>query len=393
MIALWVIADTRFDLPQKVLIDVLERYLARVDRLGDDPRRVLIRHQYVTALLYNSRYREAAAVQHETSAIADRLGDNTSKAYAAAGEIGVSTPFAPKPLNEFEILKAEAIKAASDTADVYIQSWTWFEIGFEEFHRGRMTHARDAARELMQVGRLLNDPRSTGLGLTLLSCIALASDSYAEALDYTEQSLVVAVTPWDRCISIHAKGCALVLLRRIDEGAKLLEKDRRRCVTDGHLAPLAASDGILGVCQVLQGNIGNGIHLLEEAILRREREGYRTVADWYRLNLCEVYLQVLGGNEKPPFSTLLRNLPILLKVMVTAPSRIPVLVSHVLENPHFDPAGHFTGRAQMLLGLLWKIKKKRALAVQHLTEARRIFSQFGQTPILARADAALAELG
>ena len=51
------------------------------------------------------------------------------------------------------------------------------------------------------------------------------------------------------------------------------------------------------------------------------------------------------------------------------------------------------GRVQMILGLLYKVKKKRALAVEHLTEARRILSQFGQTPFLARVEAALAELG
>ena len=47
----------------------------------------------------------------------------------------------------------------------------------------------------------------------------------------------------------------------------------------------------------------------------------------------------------------------------------------------------------MILGLLYKAKKKRALAVQHLTEAKRIASQFGATPMLARIEAALAEVG
>jgi hypothetical protein len=47
----------------------------------------------------------------------------------------------------------------------------------------------------------------------------------------------------------------------------------------------------------------------------------------------------------------------------------------------------------MILGLLYKTKKKRALALQHLAEANRILSQFGQTPILARVETALAELG
>jgi hypothetical protein len=78
---------------------------------------------------------------------------------------------------------------------------------------------------------------------------------------------------------------------------------------------------------------------------------------------------------------------------ITASSRIPTLVRHVLENPQFDPAGVLVGRAQMTLGLLYKAKKKRALALQHLTDARRILGQFEQTPMLARVDAALAELG
>ena len=47
----------------------------------------------------------------------------------------------------------------------------------------------------------------------------------------------------------------------------------------------------------------------------------------------------------------------------------------------------------MILGLLYKAKKKRTLALKHLTAARQILSPFGQTPMLARVEAALAELG
>jgi len=377
----------------KAMIGILERYAARIARMGDDPRAVLIRHQYVFALLWNTRYREAAAMQRETSPIADRLGDSRSKAYSLAGEIHVSTFVAPKPLNEFETLKREAIKAASETADAYIQTWTRFVIGWEEFHRGRINDARDAARELMQVGRQLDDPRSTGLGLMLLTWISLISDSFAEALEYSEQALAAAVTPLDRAGAVNGKGGALVLLRRTDEGAKLLEENNRRCVADGDLYQLAGSAGTVGVCKVFQGNIGGGIRWLEGAISTREKEGYRASADWYRLFLCEVYLHIIGGEEKLPFLTLLRNLPILLKVMATASSRIRVLMARFLENPNFDPDGHHVGRARMTLGLLYKAKKKRPLAAQHLTDARRILSPFGQTPMLARLDAALAELG
>ena len=117
------------------------------------------------------------------------------------------------------------------------------------------------------------------------------------------------------------------------------------------------------------------------------------MADWFRLYLAELYLQMIAGNEKPPpLLILLRNLPTILRVMMTAHSRIPDLLKRVMANPHFDPAGHYIGRAQMILGQFYKVKKKRALAVQHLNEAKRILSKFGPTPILARVDTALAEL-
>jgi hypothetical protein len=68
----------------------------------------------------------------------------------------------------------------------------------------------------------------------------------------------------------------------------------------------------------------DGIRLIEGAILRCDKEGYRDMADWSRLYLAEVYLEIIAGREKPPFLTLLKNLPILLKVMVTAPSAFPI---------------------------------------------------------------------
>jgi hypothetical protein len=84
---------------------------------------------------------------------------------------------------------------------------------------------------------------------------------------------------------------------------------------------------------------------------------------------------------------------VLIKILFVGRSSIEKLVSQVRSNPQFDPDGHHIGRAEMILGLLYRGRRKRALAVQHLTEARRILSQLGKTPILARVETALSELG
>jgi class 3 adenylate cyclase len=376
-----------------VLIDIVERYLARVDRLGDDSRAVRIRHQYGFTLAWNTRYRDAAAMQRETALIADRLGDSTSIAYSLANEIFVSTIIAPKPLHEFEIVKRQAIAAASDTADAYIQGYLRFVIWVEELYRGRISEARAMAHELMQVGQQLKDPRCTGLGLLMLGGVAVTIGSYAETVEYGEQLLSVAVTPWDLEAGTLLKGFGLVVLGQTEEGAKLLDGQRSRAVTYGYLHTLCDSDPFIGLCKIFRGDMAGGIRFLEEAILRREKEGNWRMADGYRITLCEVYLNIIGGYKALPLQMLLRNLPILLKVMMTASSRIPSVIARMAESPLADHSGYHHGHARLILGLLYKIKKKRALALEHLTEAKRALSEIGQTPTLARVDAALAQLG
>ena len=56
--------------------------------------------------------------------------------------------------------------------------------------------------------------------------------AYTEALEYSEQSLSFA-TQSLRTLALGAKASALVALRRIEEGAKLLEEVRRCCEAGG----------------------------------------------------------------------------------------------------------------------------------------------------------------
>jgi hypothetical protein len=226
-----------------------------------------------------------------------------------------------------------------------------------------MIQARRSARELMELGRQRNDPRATGYGLVLLAWIALTSDSYAEALEYGEQALAVAVAPLDRNLAIGAKGVALLLMQRLEEALKLVKQQRDRLSVDGYLLSVFPSDPAVGVAKIFNGNVAEGINWIEQAILRREQEGTRHFADWYRLILGEIYLQALLGKERPPLPVLFKNLLILLTMRLTASSRIQRMMTHVLENPYFDPDGFRIGHAHVILGLLYKVKNKRSDAL------------------------------
>ena len=59
------------------------------------------------------------------------------------------------------------------------------------------------------------------------------------------------------------------------------------------------------------------------------------------MHLCEIYLEVISGTEKPSINVLFRNAFTLATIIFRAEHRISNLVELVRQNPRFDPSGHF----------------------------------------------------
>jgi class 3 adenylate cyclase len=375
----------------RAIIEAIERFGPRIKRLGDNAALVQIYHQYVLALLWSGRYADAQETQKQLSKLATSVGDPRSIALALASDIHVSTNVAPYTIAQFEELGRQAIAAACQVEDSYLQYFLRFAISWEEIHRGRILKANEIADEAMAIGRRNRDSRSMGLGLATKAWIALTSDNYGEALNFAEAALEAAYTPWDR---IGARGVQIysrVLLRR--PGAYELCRDfREECAANGWHWYWLGAEGMIGVAAVLAGKIRLGLKRTKEAIAARDKEGYRASADWTRLALAEIYVEIIEGREKPAISILAKNMLALAKVFLTAEKHVKNLIAHVKKDAHFDPNGHHIGRSEMLLGLMYKAKKKHVLALQHLTEAHRISAQYGPTPLLARIERALSEL-
>ena len=83
-------------------IDVVERHKDRIERLGEDPRVIIIRHHYVVSLLWNTRFQEAQAIQNTIMPLSERLGDPRARAYALAAQMLVTCIIAPMSVAELE---------------------------------------------------------------------------------------------------------------------------------------------------------------------------------------------------------------------------------------------------------------------------------------------------
>ena len=360
-------------------------------RFGDSRHHAHFLHHYASCLVWNARYLDALSVRQELSAMAIRLGDPESMAYALVSELSVSSYCAPMTIELFQSKRREAEAALASLDDAYLQNFYLAITAYDELLRGRVAEARDAADRMIVIGVSMNDPRSLGYGTAMKALIAMVSDDYETALNLSEQALGVSRAVLEWAIATNAKTCALVPLNK-PGAVEELNHHMAYCAERSWALFTAGPDPMLGVALVMNGRIGEGLRRIEMSVGRREKEGYKAAADWNRLFLCEIYLGILSGQGGASLGVLLRNIRSLTGVLIFGEKRIVALVEHVRSNLQFDRNGHYLGRVEMILGLLYKTKKKKALAIRHLTESRRIISPSGPSPILTRIDAALAEL-
>ena len=285
------------------VVDIADKFAARLHNLGDSTQTVLVVHQKVFALCFMNKFKAALAEQANITRMAERLGDDRSRAYSLSSQILVSSAVAPKTLQDLEPLVRSALEAASRTEDAYIRSVVRWVIAIDQIGRGRMSVAREIAEEMSAIGRELNDPRPRGMGMGILGWIALTSDDYGKALNCAEECLQIAYTPQERMNALGVKGAALALLRRLEEGQFVLSDIRTQLIELNWRYELILLDPAFGILAVLNGKIGEGIRIIESVIATARRDGWRVAEDWAKLFLCEVYLEVMFPKDKPPLES------------------------------------------------------------------------------------------
>ena len=362
-----------------------------LSKSGDSRHHVHFLHHYVSCLVVNGRYRDALRVEEEMTQMAQRLNDPDTKAYALVSELCVSCYCGQLSSDEFEAKQVEAERLLEGLDDAYLMNFFMAHVGWNAVCRGRVADAHKAAKDMIAVGVSTNDPRALGYGTAMQALIALASDDNEKALEISEQALGLSRAEFEIAIASAAKYAALVPLGK-PGAVQELKGFIDLCKDRGWELFNSTPDTMWGVALAMDGRIGEGLAHIEGVIVRREAEGYQNAADWYRLFLCEVYLEILAGEGDASLGVLLRNMRALAGVMILGPKRIVALIEKVRLNTMFDHEGHHIGRAELILGIMYKIKKKKALAQKHLDEAYRILSPAGASPILKRVEDAMAQL-
>ena len=372
------------------LAGLVERYRTRVDRLGAVQPRVIVLTNYSFASILTCQYRSALSSAEEALQAALELDDARSKAYARAAIVLANTVMS-RNSDDTEAQAKLGVLESDQTDDPYLQSWVRFSAAWLFLYRGLPDRGRRAALELQERGRVRGDPRAAAHGLWILGWLDIIDERYEDAVVHGNQCIELALTPLDREVGFQIKGVAEILRGNVAEGAVMVREHRRRALANGFDYCRVGSDPALGIAMVLEGDFAGGVRFIEGTVQWNDLAGSPLGRDFARIFLAEAYLEFLAPKQKPPPSVIVKNLPFLLRTMMTGRRRAIELLMQAGKNQTFA-GGYFEARINADLGILHKLAKRPAEARSYLMRARPVAESQGAAGLLSKIDSALTDL-
>jgi class 3 adenylate cyclase len=375
-----------------VLKQAAERYIPRLEAIGDSAQLVFTMYFQALGLVGRTEFAVGEAVSRKALEVAERIGDLKAKAYAMNGILHASTFLACYPHEATERLGAECLALSSRLGDNAALNYAHWNIALDYSFRGLTREGREWALKLLDAGRQRDDRRALGIAHTILAMIDLMVGDYHQAAFHSDECMRTAVTPFERKMGAITKASAEIFVGDVQERVVDLLEAIRAASDAGWELMVVFGATFAGVGHVLSGRISVGTQLLESAVKTYDARGADLPATFNKIPLAEIYLEMLTSRARPPLSVILRNLGTILRIKLFGMRRIKVLLEQAARAPHLDERGVTRARINMNIGLLHKLKKEPNLARQYLQKARAPAEHHGAALLVAKIDAALAEL-
>ncbi len=377
------------------IIELVERYLPRVEALGDKKRlsRFLFEGGY--AHIFAAKAEPGRNLLDRARALGEESGDDVAVAYANLGLMWHRV-FWGEPGEERRKTQRETGERVVETGkrhgDIWLASKTLLCLGLDGMAWGRPGEARADLLRLLALSRETNDPRPRSMGLWAMAALHLYEGDFEAAIESADESRRVCLSPVDRFAARCYRACALVLMGRIEEGLATLTSVVMRAEERGMVFNMAVPRMIIGVRTVIAGEMARGVRVIEDTAARFTAMGQTIIHPAGDDFLGRVYLQMAIGGETPPLSVMLRNFWFLLRTLPAVKKKARRCIeSAAAQHRAFDMPSSLAHNLYSL-GLLDKAKKRPAEARARFEEAREIADSVEAAALVRQIDAALADL-
>lgn len=378
------------------IIELVNRYLPRVEALGDKRRlsRFLFEGGY--ARVFAAEIGPGEELLKRARALGEELGDELAVGYAELGLMWLRC-FWGEPGEERRRAQREIGERVADIGirhrDIWLASKARLCLGLDEAGWGRPGDAHRDFLRLMALSRETNDPRPQSMALWAMAILNLLAEDYEAAVESADEALRVCLSPIDRMSAEAYKTCAMMLMGTLSDTDREAWLHGFPAVEAGGLVmTLAFPAMITGVDMVLRGEMAAGVRTIDDTERRfsaLEQTLIHISADSF---LGEIYLRMATGKEKPPISVMRKNWLFLLRTLPVAARKARrhfeslTAQARAFDTP-FNLASGLYGLARLDIA-----KKRHDDARTRLEEARAVAQSVEATALVDKIEASLATL-
>jgi tetratricopeptide (TPR) repeat protein len=359
----------------KGLRDLLERYLPRIEALGDKRRLSLVLSWIAESHYFSGRGEMAKPFLEKAERIAEEIGDAECIAYVSRGFLWLYSYWIPDGKMSDEMVEHYyklAIEKGELLNDIFILLHAKLCKLIHSFMRSRFAEARFYGSQIMEIGQRFHDNRALSEALWGLGFCNVLEERYEEALENAEQSLRLSPDRLDELCALGVKGGALALMGQVAEGLEIVRKVRDDYIKNQFILPLAGIDMPFGATMVLAGEMGKGVKHIENSIKYWRSLGNYTVPVMAHSYLGEIYLRMAMGEVKPSFGVILKNLWFILRTLPFADKKAHYHLQTVVSKAKEYNMPGYLAKALHGLGVLAGKKKQYDTARSYFAEALKV---------------------
>lgn len=347
----------------------LERYLPRVEALGDRRRLSLVLFWLGFANLLALHWDKARPLLERAQALGEALGDDECVGYAC---MGLAFLHVPQPGGTVTELASRGLEIAGRLGDVYLVSKCLVVLLYNCAFAGSHQRARDVVLRALDLARRAGDARAIAVALTYLASVDIAEERFDEAVENAEEGLRISLAPLDRAGLRILKGVALALMGQGAEGVSMA----RQGIEDLRAADAGAFSAFFdvpfGAALVVSGQMAAGVRWIEDAIRRTTDIGSTAGPAAGHMVLGEIYFEMVRAEKKTPLPVLLKNATFILK---TPPFARRLARRHLEESARRAREADLPGvlaRSLFDLGVLSTASRRFDEARRYLQEAQAL---------------------
>jgi tetratricopeptide (TPR) repeat protein len=275
------------------MVELAEAHLPRIQRTGQTRQLSRTLSWLGEAYVVSSRFVDAARTLKQALEIAEKLDDAVCVGYAT-GDLMWLYAVSPHPTADYvEHYRDRVVQLAESHEIPYLKTLAYYASALDLVQRGYVSEARDWASKSIVLGQEQTYPPALSWGHSMRAYVETQLENCDGAIMEAHEAIRNASCEYDLLMGRTMLGYALVLQGNIEQGIIVLEEIRPEIVKRSVLSMLQTIDLAYGMAHVASGRTDEGMAWLHDVHERLSNQDNKRPVGRLHLALGELHLKLI----------------------------------------------------------------------------------------------------